>query len=275
MKDSSIISKNIALFRKSKGYTQERLGEMLGVTNRAVSKWESGISMPDIMLLPEIAKALDITFEELYGIKASEEKVKADDFPAFMHKKMTELFYTQAGGDKYFNDTSFAYTIDAIKNGWEMTCISDTGGAVYISKDLSFAELDYKTPDSEAVFGSRETASILQKLSSKNARKLLAYMYKASFADKEKPNKEFSLSDIEKYCGLSEEETFEAMEKLTAIGIVEPYTWENITKYVFLKSRALFALTAFKMIGLISKDPVWHIVRDSSTITDYTFEKLW
>lgn len=275
MKDSSTISKNIALFRKSKGYTQERLGEILGVTNRAISKWESGISMPDIMLLPKIAQALDITLEELYGIKASEEKVKADDFPAFMHKKMTELFYTQAGGDKYFDDTSFAYTLDAIKNGWEMTCISDTGGAVYISKELSFTELDYKTPDSESIFISRETASIMQKLSSPDVRKLLTYMYKASFDDKETGNKEFLLSDMEKHCGLSEDEAFEAMEMLTAIGIVEPYVWENITKYVFLKSRALFALTAFKMIGLISKDPVWHIVRDTSTITDYAFEKLW
>ena len=275
MKDSSIISKNIALFRKSKGYTQERLGEMLGVTNRAVSKWESGVSMPDITLLPEIAKALDITLEELYGIKAPEEKVKADDFPAFMHKKMTELFYTQAGGDKYFNDTSFAHTLDAIKNGREMTCISDTGGTVYISKDLCFTELDYKTPDSESIFKSRETASSMQKLSSPNVRKLLAYMYKASFNDNEKPNKEFLLSDIEKYCGLSEEEAFEAMEMLTAVGIVEPYLWENTTKYVFLKSRAVFALTAFKLIKLISKDSMWHIVRDTSTITDYAFEKLW
>ena len=275
MNDSSTISKNIAIFRKSKGYTQERLGGILGVTNRAVSKWESGISMPDIMLLPKIAQALDITLEELYGIKAPEERVKADDFPAFMHKKMTELFYTHAGGDKYFNDTSFAHILDAIKNGREMTYISDTGGAVYISKDLCFTELAYKTPDSESIFKSRETASSMQKLSSPNVRKLLAYMYKASFADNETPNKEFLLSDIEKQCGLNEDEAFEAMEKLKAIGIVEAYVHEYTTKYVFLKSRAVFALTAFKMIGLISKDPVWHIVRDTSTITDYAFEKLW
>ena len=38
------ISKNIAKYRKIKGFTQEELGSMLGVTNQAVSKWECGVS---------------------------------------------------------------------------------------------------------------------------------------------------------------------------------------------------------------------------------------
>ena len=38
------IAENIATFRKAKGYTQEQLGEILGVSNQAVSKWESGVS---------------------------------------------------------------------------------------------------------------------------------------------------------------------------------------------------------------------------------------
>ena len=62
------IGKNIAKFRKQLNLTQEELGEKLGVTNQAVSKWESAVSMPDVMLLPKIAEALNITLEELYGI---------------------------------------------------------------------------------------------------------------------------------------------------------------------------------------------------------------
>ena len=38
------IGKNIAKFRKAKGLTQEELGAKLGVTNQAVSKWESEVS---------------------------------------------------------------------------------------------------------------------------------------------------------------------------------------------------------------------------------------
>ena len=63
------IGKNIAAFRKAKGLTQTELGGMMGVSNQAVSKWEAEMTMPDVMLLPEIAKVLDVTIEELYNGK--------------------------------------------------------------------------------------------------------------------------------------------------------------------------------------------------------------
>ena len=60
------IGKNIAAFRREKGLTQTELGEICGVSNQAVSKWEAEMTMPDVMLLPEIAQALDVTLDELY-----------------------------------------------------------------------------------------------------------------------------------------------------------------------------------------------------------------
>ena len=68
------IGKNIAKYRKANGLTQEELGAKIGVTNQSVSKWESEVSMPDVMLLPEIANALNITLENLYGIEKAPEK---------------------------------------------------------------------------------------------------------------------------------------------------------------------------------------------------------
>ncbi len=62
------IRENIARLRKKKELTQAELGEMLGVSNQAVSKWESGMTMPDVMLLPEISKVLGVTLTDLYGI---------------------------------------------------------------------------------------------------------------------------------------------------------------------------------------------------------------
>ena len=67
------IGTNIAVYRKNKGLTQSELGEMLGVTNQAVSKWESEVSMPDVMLLPEIAKVLGVTLESLYNLNENQE----------------------------------------------------------------------------------------------------------------------------------------------------------------------------------------------------------
>ncbi len=46
------INKNIRMFRLKNHLSQEALGELLGVSAQAVSKWEQGITSPDISLLP-------------------------------------------------------------------------------------------------------------------------------------------------------------------------------------------------------------------------------
>ena len=63
-------SEIIAAYRKDLGLTQEGLAGQLGVTNQAVSKWESGQSCPDIALLPKIADLFGITLDELFGREA-------------------------------------------------------------------------------------------------------------------------------------------------------------------------------------------------------------
>lgn len=55
----------IAAERKKQGLTQEALGEILGVTGKAVSKWERGLSCPDVPLLQRIAMSLRCTVPEL------------------------------------------------------------------------------------------------------------------------------------------------------------------------------------------------------------------
>ena len=61
------IGKNIACFRKARGWTQAELGEKIGVSNQAVSKWESETSMPDVMLLPVLADAFGCYIDELFS----------------------------------------------------------------------------------------------------------------------------------------------------------------------------------------------------------------
>ena len=55
---SASIGENISLFRKQRGLTQEQLGRLVGVSTPAVSKWETGASLPDLMLVSPIARAL-------------------------------------------------------------------------------------------------------------------------------------------------------------------------------------------------------------------------
>ena len=59
------IGKFIANKRKEKGLTQRELGDKLYVTDKAVSKWERGISFPDITLLKKLASILDVEVEDI------------------------------------------------------------------------------------------------------------------------------------------------------------------------------------------------------------------
>lgn len=59
----------ISSIRREKGLTQKDLAEKLNVTDKAVSKWERDIALPDINTLPKLAEILNITIEELIAAK--------------------------------------------------------------------------------------------------------------------------------------------------------------------------------------------------------------
>ncbi len=63
--DSNKIGKFIAELRKSRSWTQSELASKLDVSDKTVSKWESGNGLPDITILPTLAKILGVTTDEL------------------------------------------------------------------------------------------------------------------------------------------------------------------------------------------------------------------
>jgi len=69
----SRIGDNIKFFRGQKGMTQEQLAELLGISHQSVSKWESGITIPDVMLLPELAKIFHVSIDDIFGYIDSDE----------------------------------------------------------------------------------------------------------------------------------------------------------------------------------------------------------
>lgn len=64
MKD---LANHIRSFRLRRKMTQAQLASELGVQYQTVSKWETGISVPDTMMLPRLADALEVTIDELFG----------------------------------------------------------------------------------------------------------------------------------------------------------------------------------------------------------------
>ena len=63
--DAKSIGVKIADLRKKRGYTQAELADKIGVTNKAVSKWERGVNFPDMGIIDDLAETLGTTTAEL------------------------------------------------------------------------------------------------------------------------------------------------------------------------------------------------------------------
>ena len=63
------IGRTIQCLRKAKGVTQEKMAQQIGVTFQAISKWENGYTLPDIMLLPAIADYFGVSIDDLFQYK--------------------------------------------------------------------------------------------------------------------------------------------------------------------------------------------------------------
>lgn len=97
MVDNKLIGKQISLLRTDKGITQSELGERLGVSFQAVSKWERGETLPDVGILTELADVLETTVDNILrgGMESLNfrGKIKASDMIEGINslKKMGEL----------------------------------------------------------------------------------------------------------------------------------------------------------------------------------------
>ena len=63
--EKKTLGMTVSALRKEKGMTQTQLAEQLGVTDKAVSKWERDISCPDINTLPRLAEILGVSVNDL------------------------------------------------------------------------------------------------------------------------------------------------------------------------------------------------------------------
>lgn len=82
------LNENIKKYRKSMDLTQEELAEAFGVTVGAVSKWESGSNVPDILTLMQLADFFSISVDVLLGYSMSSKKVDdiSDRLDALLHE---------------------------------------------------------------------------------------------------------------------------------------------------------------------------------------------
>ena len=67
----SLVAKNLMLYRKANGYTQIQLAEKLNYSDKSVSKWERGESLPDLFILTQLTQLYGIKIDDLLSEKKS------------------------------------------------------------------------------------------------------------------------------------------------------------------------------------------------------------
>lgn len=94
--DQIKIGKFISQKRKEQGYTQAQLAEKLGITDRAVSKWETGKSLPDASIMLELCGLLNINVNDLLN----GEVVSMNNYNETMEKNLLDMVRQKEEADK-------------------------------------------------------------------------------------------------------------------------------------------------------------------------------
>lgn len=88
----------LAKMRKAKGLTQEEVGEKLGISAQAVSKWENDTTLPDPMMIKELAALYGVTLNQIYGLE-EETNVSIKDAKD-INKMLLKVIVDTVKGDK-------------------------------------------------------------------------------------------------------------------------------------------------------------------------------
>lgn len=131
--DQAKIGKFIAFQRKEHGWTQSQLAEKLGITDKAVSKWETGRSLPDLSLFTSLCDLLDITLNELL----LGELIPDDCLKEKSNEALFEVISSFLGNDKrYIPNLENKDIVLQLEN---VEKIYDTAGSAKVAiNDISF-----------------------------------------------------------------------------------------------------------------------------------------
>ena len=132
----------IAQCRREAGYTQAALGEKLGISDRAVSKWETGKNMPDASLMLELCSLLHITVNELlsgerldpegYQQKAEEHLLELQRLEAVKNRALLSLECVIALSATVTYLVMLFAAIFAVENIWWRMALILVGGAFLV-----------------------------------------------------------------------------------------------------------------------------------------------
>lgn len=284
------INQNISYYRKLCGYTQEQLAEKLGVTGQSVSKWENGLSNPDISVLPDLAKALGVDINALFsetpnqnnGIGISELSELCYDSLLTLFAKAHHKFYH--GDRSILTDDQLNKYVKSLKNDFDFPLpkcayVIDEGNpehsAVFLSDAFSFVDRSYGGADSALLFDLDKSGELLSVLGDKNARKILKALYEKLISEGE-DGATFSPKTLSEATSLPEEVIAEAAKKLRHVGLideVEKIRQDGLKKeYCNLYSKNYIFVLAILRLAYIHASDMMYITlmyRDAKNCRNY------
>ena len=228
---ANLLSDRIAELRKERGLTQEQLGQLVGVSAQAVSKWEKG-GAPDVELLPALADRLGVTIDTLFGRSQEEiedmpqmlirwlEAIPAERRPDQLFRLLATTFtaLTTMGHDFYVGTHTFiqpsCYTPDHtwLRSGLDLTnaiCLAIP------AEDFPLYMLLPEPPEGYAsqLASDEEYRRLFSALSMEGGLELLRYLYgqKEAF---------YSVPALANRVGLTQEQVSAAVEALAQCSLL-------------------------------------------------------
>ena len=131
------IGNRIAKLRKENRMSQENLAEKLGVSAQAVSKWENDASCPDISLLPQLARLLGVTVDELLTGKTDQVQLLSENQRKPLEELTLRIKVLSSKGDK----VRVNLPMPLVKVGLELGMLEISGTGTDTLKNLDMNQI--------------------------------------------------------------------------------------------------------------------------------------
>lgn len=203
----------IAKLRKSNEMTQEELALKVGVSAQTISKWETGNTMPDILLLPVIADVFDVTIDFLYGrdSKGTVLPIERNNYSEKVYKEFINIAIRSFIDTETSSDVIREKTKEKIENleknpQCQLLVKYGEQGGLYANKDLGIVWRN-NNAESLLLLENESVEQMLTAFSEQAFRKILLYQI-------QNPTASFTAASVAEKCGIETTDAVSALEKL-------------------------------------------------------------
>lgn len=210
----------IAKLRKTNEMTQEELALKIGVSAQTISKWETGNTMPDILLLPVIADVFDVTIDFLYGrdSKGTVLPIEKNNYSEKVYKEFINLAIRSFIDTETSSDVIGEKTKEKIENleknpQCQLLIKYGEQGGLYANRDLGIV---WRNDNSESLLLLENEAveQMLTAFAERSFRRILLYQI-------QNPTASFTPASVAEKCGVEITDAVSALEKLTKFNFTQ------------------------------------------------------